>query len=115
MDMETENGIIKDQKVHEIERPMTDDDVRRKALKSVLMHMRKKLPENFEGLEHFNEWADEFEALLDKEEFDKASFYGARKKLNDIIERTVDGDTRIKLRDSWFSMGKALDKKVKPK
>ena len=94
---------------------ITDDDVKRKALKSVVMHMRKKLPEDFENLEHFNEWADEVDGLLEKTEFDKASFYVARKKLNDIIERTLDGDTRIKLRDSWFSMGKALDKKVKPR
>ena len=113
--MEMDNGIIKEHKVHEPERPMTDDDVKRKALKSVLMHMRKKLPENFENQEHFDEWAAEVEVLLEKEDFDKASFYGARKKLNDIIERTVDGETRIKLRDSWFSMGKALDKKIKPK
>ena len=34
-------------------------------------------------------------------------------QLNDIIERTVDEDLRFKFRDSWFSLGKALDKKVR--
>jgi hypothetical protein len=36
-----------------------------------------------------------------------------RKQLNDLIERTLDEEIRFKLRDSWYSFGKALDKKVK--
>ena len=36
-----------------------------------------------------------------------------RRKLNDVIERTLDEEMRFKIRDSWYSMGRALDKKAK--
>jgi hypothetical protein len=36
-----------------------------------------------------------------------------RRALNDIIERTLEEEMRFKLRDSWYSMGKALDKKAR--
>jgi hypothetical protein len=38
-----------------------------------------------------------------------------RKSFTDVIESSPDEEIRFKLRDSWFSMGKALDKKVKQK
>ena len=94
---------------------MTDDDVKRKALKSVLLHIRKKMPPDHELIGYFNEWAAEMEELLERPEFEKAAFYDMRHKLNNIIEKTYDGDIRFKLRDSWYSLGKALDKKLKPK
>lgn len=96
-------------------RILTDNDVKRKALKSVLIHIRKKIPANYEIMDQFNEWMAEMEENLAKPEFDKTVYYELRHKLNDIIERTVDGETRFKLRDSWISLGKALDKKMKPK
>ncbi len=50
---------------------------------------------------------------MDKPEFNMSEYIEMRKELNDIIERTLDEELRFKLRDSWYSMGKALDKKAK--
>ena len=91
----------------------TDVDVKRKAVKSVISHLKKKVPKEFIGSEHFDEWIAEVEQLLGKPDFVIKEYHETRKNLNDVIERTLDEDIRFKLRDSWFSMGKALDKKVK--
>jgi hypothetical protein len=92
----------------------TDNDVKRKAVKLVIAHLKKKLPENdFIGKEHILNWISEIEELLAKEEFNMVEYIEMRRELNDVIERTVDGELRFKLRDSWYSLGKALDKKVK--
>ena len=48
-----------------------------------------------------------------KDEFVIKDYIEVRKDLNDVIERTMDEETRFKLRDSWYSFGKALEKKVK--
>ena len=53
------------------------------------------------------------DALLIKEEFDIVEYFEMRRRLNDVIERTIDEEMRFKIRDSWYSLGKALDKKVK--
>ena len=92
---------------------MTDADVKKKAVKSVVAHIRKKIDREFEGQEHILRWLEEMEALLEKEGFEKPDYIQMRKDLNDVIERTLDGDMRLRLRDSWYSFGKALDKKVK--
>jgi uncharacterized membrane protein len=94
---------------------LTDEDVKRKAVRSVLLHARKKVPSNYEIIAQFNAWASETEAILERPDFDRAALFEARHRLNDLIERTYDPETRFKLRDSWVSFGKALDKKLKPK
>jgi hypothetical protein len=99
-----------------VKKVQTDIDVKRKAVKLVVAHLKKKLPEGgFIGSEHILEWIDEMEKLLEKPEFIMVEYIQMRRNLNDVIERTVDEETRFKLRDSWYSLGKALDKKVKLK
>jgi hypothetical protein len=94
----------------------TDIDVKRKAVKLVVAHLKKKIPQNeFIGMENITNWIKDMEALLEKEDFILAEYIEMRRDLNDVIERTVDGELRFKLRDSWYSLGKALDKKVKQK
>ena len=97
-----------------VKKELTDADVKRKAVKLVVAHLRKKLPEDsFIGSDNIVNWIERFEELLEKPEFVVSEYYDMRRELNDIIERTVDEDLRFKFRDSWFSLGKALDKKVK--
>lgn len=99
-----------------VKKVQTDNDVKRKAVKLVVAHLRKKLPENdYLGREHIIGWIEDMEELLLKDEFVMIEYIQMRRSLNDIIERTVDEELRFKLRDSWYSLGKALDKKVKQK
>lgn len=91
----------------------TDIDVKRKAVKLVIYHLKKKISKGFVGSEHIQKWVEEMEDLLEKTEFDLVEFVQMRRNLNDIIERTLDEEMRFKLRDSWYSFGRALDKKVK--
>ena len=94
----------------------TDIDVKRKAVKLVVAHLKKKLPEGeFIGSDHIIDWIADIEKLLEKQEFNMIEFIEMRRNLNDVIERTVDEEIRFRLRDSWYSLGKALDKKVKLK
>jgi hypothetical protein len=92
---------------------LTDIDVKKKAVKLVIAHLKKKITSEFAGKEHALEWIDEIEELLEQEEFVVSEFYAKRRELNDVIERTLDEEMRYKLRDSWLSLGKALDKKLK--
>ena len=94
---------------------ITDADVKRKAVKLVIAHLKKKLDKEFIGSEHITEWITDIEKLLEKPEFSMLEYIEMRRNLNDVIERTLDEETRFKLRDSWYSLGKALDKKVKQK
>ena len=97
-----------------IKKEITDADVKRKAVKLVVSHLVKKLPEdNFIGSDNILNWIARFEELLEKQEFVVSEYYDMRRELNDIIERTMDEELRFKFRDSWFSLGKALDKKAK--
>lgn len=92
----------------------TDIDVKRKAVKLVIAHMKKKLPKGeFLGDEYIFEWLADIDKLLEKEEFVLIEYHSMRKRLNEVIERIVDEEIRFGLRDSWYSLGKALDKKVK--
>lgn len=91
----------------------TDADIKRKAVKLVIAHLKKKVAKEFIGSEHVNEWVEEMEKLLEKPEFNIIEYIEMRKNLNDVIERMLDEEIRFKLRDSWYSLGKALDKKVK--
>ena len=92
---------------------MTDAEVKRKAVKLVICHMKRKVPQEFFGAEHINEWILEMDKLLDNSEFNLVEYIQMRRSLNDLIERTLDENIRFKLRDSWYSFGRALDKKVK--
>lgn len=97
-----------------VKKEITDADVKRKAVKLVVAHLVKKLPEdNFIGSENIINWIARFEELLEQQEFVISEYYEMRRELNDIIERTVDEDLRFRFRDSWYSLGKALDKKAK--
>lgn len=107
-------AVVKEKKT--VKKVQTDNDVKRKAVKLVVAHLKKKLPENeFIGKEHIVRWVGEIEELLQKEEFALIEYIQIRRNLNDIIERTFDEELRFKLRDSWYSLGRALDKKVKRK
>lgn len=119
MAVQKNDSVVKDAVVKEkkpVKKIQTDNDVKRKAVKLVVAHLRKKLPENeFIGKDHITSWIDDIEKLLLKEEFVLIEYIQMRRSLNDVIERTVDEELRFKLRDSWYSLGKALDKKVKQK
>lgn len=107
MEEKTENKSVKKQ--------LTDADVKRKAVKLVVAHLKKKAAGGeFMGIDYLLDWVDEIEHLLKREEFDIREYHKMRKQFNDVIESTLDAEMRKKLRDSWYSMGKALDKKVKP-
>ncbi len=98
-----------------IKKVITDIDVKRKAVKLVIVHLKKKIPEDFIGSDHITGWITEMEELLAKPEFIMAEYLEKRKNLSYIIDGLLDEQIRIKLRDSWYSLGKALDKKVKIK
>lgn len=97
----------------EIKKMQTDTDVKRKAIKQVVAHIKKKITNEYVGSEHLKEWITQMEEIIAKDEFIVRDYIFARKSLNDIIERTLDEEMRFKLRDSWFSMGRALEKKAK--
>ena len=90
----------------------TDMDVKRKAVKLVIVHLKKKIAREFIGSEYVNQWVSEMDELLAKPEFNITEYITMRKQLNDVIESTLDEEIRFKLRDSWYSFGKALDKRV---
>jgi len=100
-------------KTNKNKKVMTDAEVKRKAVKLVISHMKKKISQDFVGVELVKEWIEEMDKLLAKPEFEIAEYIHMRRNLNDVIERILDETMRFKLRDSWYSFGKALDKKVK--
>jgi hypothetical protein len=53
--------------------------------------------------------------LLIKEDFKINEYYEMRNELNDVVDSLIDDELRFRLRDSWYSFGKALEKKKKPK
>jgi len=91
----------------------TDEYIKRKAVKLVVSHMKKKLEHLNEEGHALDKWIIDMEHLVEKEEFDIHTYHEMRRKLNDSIDCVYDVDLRYKLRDSWISMGKALDKKAK--
>lgn len=98
-----------------IKKEVTDVDVKRKAVKLVITHLKKKVPNDFIGKSHLDAWILRVDELLAKESFDIKEYFDLKKELNDVIERTIDEEIRFRIRDSWASFGKALDKKVKQK
>ncbi|NMA65409.1 MAG: hypothetical protein GX957_04105 [Clostridiaceae bacterium] len=89
-------------------------EVKKKAVKLVIAHLKKKVTKEYMGIQYLIEWLEEMDELLKKEDFDIKEYYEMRKQLNSVIESTLDSEMRTKLRNSWYSFGKALDKKVKP-
>jgi hypothetical protein len=94
---------------------INDNDIKRKAVKLVVAHIRKKLPENFDKDDNLGEWLRDMDVLLEKDEFLINEYYDMRSELNYVVDRVLDDELRYKLRDSWYSFGKALEKKKKPK
>lgn len=97
----------------QIKKIQTDTDVKRKAIKQVVIHIKKKITSEYVGSDHLKDWLTEIEEIMSKDEFNIKDYIQARKNLNDIIERTLDEEMRFRLRDSWYSLGKALEKKAK--
>jgi type III secretory pathway component EscV len=91
----------------------TDEGVKKKAVKLVISHLKKKASKDFVGSNHVHEWIEEMEKLLGKTDFDIIEYIQMRKRLNEVIERILDEEMRFKIRDSWYSFGRALDKKAK--
>lgn len=94
--------------------PTTDAEVRRKAVRLVVAHLKKKVTGEYAGIDYLAAWLDEMDVLMSQEEFDIREYHRMRKELNSVIESTLDEAMRTSLRNSWYSMGKALEKKVKP-
>jgi hypothetical protein len=93
---------------------LTDADVKKKAVKLVVAHLKRKASREFMGMDYLLDWIEDMDALIQKEEFDIREYHRMRRQLNDVIESTLDEAMRRKLRDSWYSMGRALEKKAKP-
>ena len=89
-----------------------DAETQKKSVKLVVMHMKKKIPADTAGVDRVLDWIDDMDVLLEKEGFDKPEYIQMRKKLNDAIGWVVDTDLRHRLRNSWSSFGKALEKKA---
>lgn len=87
------------------------NDSKKKAVKMVIVHIKKKIAKEFVGSEYVKQWVAQMDELLSKPEFIISDYIMMRKKLNDVIESTLDEEIRYKLRDSWYSFGKVLDKK----
>ena len=96
-------------------RQITDNDVKRKAVKHVILYMKKKADGSFTGKEQLMQWIEEMTLLLaDEEKFIPADYHAMRKRLNGIVESITEHDRRVSLRNSWLSLGKALDRRAKP-
>ncbi len=103
-----------DTKIEKItKKKQTDEEVKKRAVKLVVAHIKRKASGNFAGIDYLNGWLEEMDALLEKEEINIREYHEMRRHFNDVIESTLDANMRMKLRDSWYSMGKALDKKAK--
>lgn len=90
-----------------------DEYYKKKAIKLVVAHLRRKL-ENAENKEadDFEPWLMQMDALLEKDEFLISEYLSMRTELNNLIDRTYNVELRYKVRDSWNSFGKSLDKKA---
>ncbi len=98
----------------DMEKHLDDLDVKRKAVKLVVAHLKKKVSKEYMGIEYLVDWLDAMDELLKREDFDVKEYYAMRKQLNSVIESTLDEEMRVKIRNSWHSLGKALEKKAEP-
>lgn len=97
-----------------LEKRIDDNGVKKKAIKLIIAHLKKKVSKKYMGIEYLVEWLEEMDALLRDEEFNIKEYHRMRKQLNSVIESTLDEEMRTKIRNSWHSFGKALDKKAEP-
>lgn len=106
----TENAAeAKDAKKKKV---ITDADLQKKSVKLVVVHLRKKIDPKAAGIDRVCRWLDEMELLLARDGFDRGEYLSMRQQLYEAIEWVFDVDLRNKLRNSWYSYGKAMDKKV---
>lgn len=91
---------------------LLDAALQKKSIKLVVMHLEKKIAPDTPGIGNVLVWLDEMNELLAREDFVKADYIKMRKKLYDAIEWVPDTETRHRLRNSWYSFGKALEKKA---
>lgn len=97
-----------------LEKRLDDNEVKKKAIKLVIAHLKRKVSKEYMGIEYLIDWLEEMDELLKAEEFDIKEYHRMRRQLNSVIESTLDEEMRIKLRNSWHSFGKALEKKAEP-
>lgn len=102
----TEAASMKKKKV------ITDGDLQKKSVKLVVLHLRKKVDPNAAGIDRVCNWLDTMDGLLRQDGFDRGVYLDMRQQLYEAIEWVFDVDLRHKLRNSWYSYGKAMDKKV---
>jgi hypothetical protein len=100
--------------IHEEKHPATDSEVRKKAVRLVVAHLKKKVTGDFPGIDYLASWLDEMEDLMAEDAFDIREYHRMHRELNSVIESTLDEAMRDSLRNSWYSMGKSLEKKAKP-
>ena len=91
---------------------LLDAALQKKSVKLVVMHLEKKIDPETPGIGNLLAWLEDMEKLLAKEAFVKAEYIDMRKKLYDAIEWVPDVEIRHRLRNSWYSYGKALEKKA---
>lgn len=106
-----DNAVVSKKRKKEL----TDADLQKKSVKLVVMHLKKKVDPNEPGITSVLEWLDTMDAILEKDEFDRAEYLEMRRQLYNAIEWVFDADVRASLRRSWYSFGKAMDKKVPKK
>lgn len=103
---------IAETKENKKKKEITDADLQKKSVKLVVMHLKKKVDPDAAGIDRVLTWLGEMEELLEQEDFDRVVYMNKRKELYEAIEWVFDVDLRHKLRNSWYSYGKAMDKKV---
>lgn len=97
-----------------LEKQLDDNEVKKKAVKLVVAHLKRKVSKEYMGIEYLAAWLEEMEELLKSDEFDIKEYHRMRRQLHSVIESTLDEEMRTKLRNSWYSLGKALEKKAEP-
>ena len=99
-------------KSSKMKKVITDADLQKKSVKVVVVHLRKKVDPNAAGIDRVLSWLSDMEALLEQDGFDRSVYLNMRQQLYEAIEWVFDVELRHKLRNSWYSYGKAMDKKV---
>jgi hypothetical protein len=106
-----DNAVVSKKRKKEL----TDADLQKRSVKLVVMHLKKKVDPKVPGIQNVIEWIDKMDEVLAKDEFDRAEYLEMRRQLYNAIEWVIDVDVRASLRRSWYSFGKAMDKKVPKK
>ena len=90
-----------------------DEYYKKKAIKLVVAHLRRKLIDaEHRDADFFEPWLTKMDILLEKDDFILAEYVDMRRELNNLIDSIYDIELRYKVRDSWSSYGKSLDKKA---